>query len=525
MADKTSKFESAQALFCAIADLVGKNQIDKVLNIITYPTYEKFEKGKVLNKTNRKRIDEAAKYIDTTADLDVIEEFLSKNTDWYKSSVKIAKKLIISLHAIQGLEGFGKIANPKFLTGQSAVHYFRGDADVMNKIKKLYDIANDNAKWLKAAKQGKFGDINKWSPADIYYASLRAKTAISTELADANGDKGAYHFGKLNNFINGLLDKGQLLPLSLKKQMKDVTIKKINFEIDAREKMINGAWVNGKLEGGLWYHSTEPYQKWRGDCGTTLTSWHYDRQPFSPFEPKKDGIYGYKESPARDVKINISEKHGGPPVGQLQIRHEPSSEGFKAEFKYTGLPAKEGGISSWQHFGDILSVVNPVVGTRFLNHWKTGDAKFKSQVNTSYTNPIITKEWHEAVCCGKGPPKSLKHHKEFFNAGQVGGWWKIYKLGKKEIPTLFPSGWKTHPDTPKEDKSGGFPTPYTTLRGEVSAVAVMNEIGPVIVNWIEYWKDRRDKPTDTTQVDEFLRLVFRYLTVQSKISGKFVIAK
>ena len=36
MASETDKFESAQALFCAIADNVGTSNIDKVLNIETY---------------------------------------------------------------------------------------------------------------------------------------------------------------------------------------------------------------------------------------------------------------------------------------------------------------------------------------------------------------------------------------------------------------------------------------------------------------------------------------------------------
>ena len=43
MADDTSIAESGQALFCAIADFVGVGQIDKILNIKLYPTYEDFK--------------------------------------------------------------------------------------------------------------------------------------------------------------------------------------------------------------------------------------------------------------------------------------------------------------------------------------------------------------------------------------------------------------------------------------------------------------------------------------------------
>ena len=36
MASETAMFESGQALFCAIADLVGKDALDKVLNLKTF---------------------------------------------------------------------------------------------------------------------------------------------------------------------------------------------------------------------------------------------------------------------------------------------------------------------------------------------------------------------------------------------------------------------------------------------------------------------------------------------------------
>ena len=39
----TAAFESAQALFCAIADNVGKMNIDNVLNLKKWPTYGDFK--------------------------------------------------------------------------------------------------------------------------------------------------------------------------------------------------------------------------------------------------------------------------------------------------------------------------------------------------------------------------------------------------------------------------------------------------------------------------------------------------
>ena len=42
MAASTTDTESAQALFCALADYVGTDKIDSVLNIKTYPTFWHF---------------------------------------------------------------------------------------------------------------------------------------------------------------------------------------------------------------------------------------------------------------------------------------------------------------------------------------------------------------------------------------------------------------------------------------------------------------------------------------------------
>ena len=93
MATETEKFESAQALFCAIADKVGSSNIDKVLNLETYKTYSDFVLG------NQKTID--AIFNGNSLDVDVsrkeIEEFLLKQKSWYISSVKIAKKLLKDL--------------------------------------------------------------------------------------------------------------------------------------------------------------------------------------------------------------------------------------------------------------------------------------------------------------------------------------------------------------------------------------------------------------------------------------------
>ena len=90
MASETAMFESAQALFCAIADLVGKGNLDKVLNLDTYPSYREFSNI----PANQKLITRAATHIDVDVDFKTIEGFLNKTAAWYISSVNIAKKLL-----------------------------------------------------------------------------------------------------------------------------------------------------------------------------------------------------------------------------------------------------------------------------------------------------------------------------------------------------------------------------------------------------------------------------------------------
>ena len=93
-----------------------------------------------------------------------LEAFLNKDTKWYISSLQIAKKLINDINKI---DPDFKIAQQGF----NKIFYFRGDQDVMGNIEKLFKIANRSG----YNTQTKFGNINKWNPADIYLATDKAK--------------------------------------------------------------------------------------------------------------------------------------------------------------------------------------------------------------------------------------------------------------------------------------------------------------------------------------------------------------
>ena len=56
MADSPIQAEAAQALFCAMADYVGVQNVEKHLNSKLYPSYTLFKRGgekRLLNKKTR----------------------------------------------------------------------------------------------------------------------------------------------------------------------------------------------------------------------------------------------------------------------------------------------------------------------------------------------------------------------------------------------------------------------------------------------------------------------------------------
>jgi len=206
----TKSFESAQALFCAMADYLGVTKSKDILNLETYKTYSQFK------DSNEKLISDSYNKLKTTGvSLELIEKILIKDADWYKSSVNIAVKLIEDIATID--KDFKKIQSP----GWTDFLYYRGakgGSDVMEDIEQLFTIANKKEKL--------FGDINKWSPADIYFASKVAEKKIQQVVS--NPPQG-FNFVNLNEFMNSLIDAGELLGVSLKKAPKQVHIYRINF--------------------------------------------------------------------------------------------------------------------------------------------------------------------------------------------------------------------------------------------------------------------------------------------------------
>ena len=333
MADSPKEAEAAQALFCSIADYVGKGNIDKVLNLKEYKTYYLFKQAQ------QKNIDIAYKQLDVPGiSLERIEKFLTDKTDWYQSSVLTGIKLIKELTSID--PDFEKLSKPKWQN----IFYVRGakadkgrSANTMENIEALWKIANKN--------DYKFGDVNKWSPADIYFVSENAEKIVKDEVTSLTkkARKGSgkiqdsYDFTDLNSLVNKLVDDGDLLPLSLKKVQKSATLLKYNFDRKKEEKEL----------ADIKYYGISDWSR----------------------------LYTPQKPVTRDIKIYFSPDK----KAKLKIRHDPTNDRFsvtkaiKAEIEVSGAGGRGGSTTSMNIISQIISRV---------------DKQFANEVKTAYDRGI-----------------------------------------------------------------------------------------------------------------------------------------
>tara|TARA_B100001778_G_C18547049_1_gene611152 strand:- start:50 stop:1348 length:1299 start_codon:yes stop_codon:yes gene_type:complete len=333
MADSPKEAEAAQALFCSIADYVGKDKIDKILSLKIYKTYHLFKKSQEEN------INIAYKQLDVPGiSLEKIEKFLTDKTDWYESSVLTAVKLIKELSTID--PDFEKLSKPKWQN----IFYVRGakadkgrSANTMENIEALWKIANKN--------DYKFGDVNKWSPADIYFVSENAEKIVKDEVISLTkkARKGSgkiqdsYDFTDLNSLVNKLVDDGDLLPLSLKKVQKSATLLKYNFDRKKEEKEL----------ADIKYYGISDWSR----------------------------LYTPQKPVTRDIKIYFSPDK----KAKLKIRHDPTNDRFsvtkaiKAEIEVSGAGGRGGSTTSMNIISQIISRV---------------DKQFANEVKTAYDRGI-----------------------------------------------------------------------------------------------------------------------------------------
>ena len=352
MADKTTLAESAQALFCSLADYLGANESAKRLDVNKYKTFQEFLSDSQ-NKQDLITAYDKKKRVNIDADIKDVYKFLEDTKNgWYKSSVLIANKLVQDLKKIDKDYNINAKGFDYF--------YLRGKVGVMKDIQSLFDIAKKSDPTKLAEKEIPqfigFKDINKWNPADIYLANKEGIKGIADELVEANKNKTSYSFDYLNERIKNLMDKGALLPLSLKKTSSTVQLVKVNFSEEDKGKVLKG--VNF-LETTNW----QPYKmlgKTREDSFDNLSA----------------GIGG--KTATRDIRIALSAEDNK--RGDIKIRHDPSGEGntgrFVIELIMKGDDAKGGSIASEMSLFKLWKTIDNIAANKFLDAYNKGNKEF-----------------------------------------------------------------------------------------------------------------------------------------------------
>ena len=222
---------------CRLQSL-GAQRTNQLFDPKKYPDYTDF-RNQITDATLKENFIKILKQQFVT--LNELELFLKKDTKWYVSSLQIAKKLI---NDITKIDPDFKIAQRGF----QDIFYYRGDQDIMGTIEKLFKIANKSG----YKSQTKFGNLNKWNPADIYLATDKAKKALHEELKGAK--EKIYTFQNLNIITSDLIDSGDLFPLSLKKTTKEAILQMVNFDRKEEIKYIKKVAIKGVTD---W----QPYKK------------------------------------------------------------------------------------------------------------------------------------------------------------------------------------------------------------------------------------------------------------------------
>ena len=364
----TPEAEGAQALFCYIADKLGYKEAQK-----EFAPFYNSKDSKGFFKKYQTIIDEAfsSNRVDTEKPRERIIDYIEKNSDWFISSMKIAETVLGEVSNISS--EFRKIKTP----GWQDLFYTHGDDDVMKTMAVLFKSANNQSS--KAGGGRYFGDLNKWSPADIYFATQKAKKTLKDLSTDTETKKNNLTFAKLNETTINLIEEGELLPLSLKKVNKMIVIKKVNFDRKTEEKLLADTYCKG------------------------IKKWNPMQGDFT-FKNNKFTMGAY--SGGRDIRVLL--KSGGK-EGDLQFRHTPASngkpsKGFKTVLSYKGASALGGQVVGIPLLTKVIGQVDKEFASKITTIFASNYAKFETAMNR-------------------------------YNAN--GGGKKRYESGKKELKKIF----------------------------------------------------------------------------------------
>ena len=338
----TDEAEGAQALFCFIADTLGSKKTNQEFKHYL----SKVKKAPEFFDTHKRLIDRAfsSNAVKTLKTKEAIIKYIEENNDWFLSSLATAQYVINYIDKISS--NFSYIKKP----GWQDLFYRHGDDEVMSVMNDLYNSAN-----AQSAKQdGKtfFGNINKWTPADIYFASAEARSFFKKLSNDKETKDNNLTFAVLNEHIGDMIESGDLLPLSLKKVVKDVIIKKVNFSRSKEEKLLADTICTG-------------VQKWDPMVGS--------------FQMSNREFKLSQYSGGRDIYITLN---SGKAKGRIQIRHTPTSggqpqKGLKVILGYVGSSALGGQVVGIPLLTKIIRQVDPTFANKLTTSFNENYKKFE----------------------------------------------------------------------------------------------------------------------------------------------------
>lgn len=359
----TPEAEGAQALFCYIADVLGTTRANKEFE--TYLDSKSNKNFTTFLEEYGDIIDEAfsgTREVNIDKSKDVVLKYLKNNPGWFKSSLLIAKELLNGLSSISSKLS-SKIKPPKW----GNIFYVRGDTEIMGTISKLFSSANKQSQKIPNSGGKTFGDINKWSPADIYFASDDAKKTLNKMEKDPETRKDNLTFAELNETMGELIEKGDLLPLSLKKATGSIKIVQVNFDRKKEEKLLSNTYSKGVQSWNPMKGSFKLQQK----SGKKNKIWYFDK----PYSGGRD-IYLLLESDKKK--------------GRIQIRHTPASggkpqPGVKVILSYPGSSALGGQVVGIPLFTKIIQSVDTRFAEEIRKVWNKNYSKFVEESN-NYIN-------------------------------------------------------------------------------------------------------------------------------------------
>jgi hypothetical protein len=515
MADATARAETAQAFFCAIADYVGvANMPDPLKKVKKYKCkgteyddvadYKAFKQyyACVLSPRGWKIEQIFTKMVRANASLKEVETLLD-DRDWYLSSIRIAVALLNQLGKIS-TKLAGKGIGSK--DAQDIIYWRAAPGGVMKTIDDLYKAANKAAKlWNQnnpnaKTKKTDFNDTNKWSPADIYWATEKSKKVFETALTTVKENK-TYSFGELNELICEEIQKGELLPLSLKKNAKEtIKIVPVNF-VRANETKAVENLVAGDLKPG-W--GTNAWTEYKGKKITGCIG-----------KPDKKDMRGGErelvlgklgEGQRRDVILYINKRTGktgaGTATGQyIKFRHDPSGSGaWKCQiFEKTGPAAGALGQTGVGIQMNLAGGDNK--GTTWANGYNSANKVFLNAVRST---AVIYPD-------GRGGKMSMK---------AMGDCKALRKADEKKAvedymdadPKLSASA--AAKKLPKNEIAARYAVHLANLSGQL----VANVSCAALVKWLSEGRK-------TGRTDMFVRNCYLFATSRTESSARFVIGK